>query len=514
MKALLCREFGLPDTLRLEEVAPLTPQKNEIIIEMRACSVNFPDTLIIQNRYQFKPALPFSPGGEVAGVIKALGSDVKHFSIGDAVLALCGWGGFAEEVAVDASKVFPIPPEMDFITAASVMYNYGTSYHALKDRANLQKGETLLVLGAGGGVGLAAVELGKLMGATVIAAASSDEKLTICNQKGADFVINYTSEDLKESIRQLTNGEGVNVIYDPVGSQYAEPALRSMAWKGRYLVVGFAGGEIPKLPFNLALLKGCSIVGIFWGRFATTEPQQSKENLFQLANFFRKGLLRPHIYKTYSLENAKDALNDLMQRKVIGKAVVVAGGLRQALPDNELEPNKNCHPVFIEGNNQQGLRQAQPDKRLHFKNLADFKAHEGQSLGTTEWLTVSQEMINQFAETTRDKQWIHVDTEKAALSPLGSTIAHGLLTLSLTPYLVGQLYTIESLTMGINYGMDKVRFLKPIPTGSAIRLKAHIKSIEDFGAKGMKVILEATIQMQDSEKPVCYTELISVLYEK
>lgn len=324
MKALLCKTFGLPDSLVLEELTSLVPQKNEIIIEMRACSANFPDTLIIRNLYQFKPALPFSPGGEVAGVVKALGIEVKNFKIGDKVLALCGWGGFAEEVAVEESKVVPMPKGMDYITAASVMYNYGTSFYALKDRAALQKGETLLVLGAAGGVGLAAIELGKIMGATVIAAASSDEKLVICKEKGADFLINYTHEDLKERLKTLTQGKGIDVVYDPVGGQFAEPALRSMAWKGRYLVVGFAAGEIPKIPLNLALLKGCAIVGVFWGKFAATEPHQSQENLMQLAQYFAQGLLQPHIHKLYSLENAAEALNDLMNRKVIGKAVVVA----------------------------------------------------------------------------------------------------------------------------------------------------------------------------------------------
>lgn len=323
MKALLCKEYGLPNTLQLEEIEPLKATAGKVIITVKACSVNFPDALIIRNLYQFKPDLPFSPGGEVAGIVKEVGEGVKHLKAGDRVFALCGWGGFAEEVEVDARRVFPMLPSMDFVTGASVMYNYGTSYHALKDRGQLQAGETLLVLGAGGGVGLAAIEIGKLMGATVIAAASSTEKLEICKQKGADFAINYSDEDLREKIKEFTTGKGVNVIYDPVGGQYTEPALRSIAYNGRYLVVGFAAGEIPKISLNLALLKSCAIVGVFWGQFSEKEPQQNLKNIQELAAYLSTGKLQPHIYKLYPLEQAAQAIEDLMERRVIGKAVVV-----------------------------------------------------------------------------------------------------------------------------------------------------------------------------------------------
>lgn len=321
MKALLCKQFGPPSSLVVEETADLVPSDEEVVIEVKACGVNFPDTLIIEGKYQFKPAFPFSPGGEVAGVVKAAGNGVKHLKVGDNVFALTGWGGFAEQVVIRASRVFPMPPSMTYEVAASLMYTYGTSYHALKNRANLQTGETLLVLGAAGGVGLAAVNLGKIMGAKVIAAASSDEKLALCKEYGADELINYSKEDLRERLKNLTGG-GIDVVYDPVGGHYSEPALRSMNWKGRYLVVGFAAGSIPNIPLNLALLKGCAIVGVFWGAFADREPKENFQNVMELMQFIQKGLLKPHIQKTYSLQEAPQALYDMLERRVMGKLVV------------------------------------------------------------------------------------------------------------------------------------------------------------------------------------------------
>lgn len=323
MKAILCTQFGPPEELILSEVPSPKPGPKQVRIAVKACGVNFPDTLIIQNKYQFKPPLPFSPGGEVAGIIKEVGEGVKHLHVGDAVLSLTGWGGFAEEVVADIATTLPIPLGMDFVTAASMMYTYGTSYYALKNRAQLQAGEALLVLGAAGGVGLAAVQLGVLMGAKVIAAASSDEKLAVCRELGAEATINYSTEDLKERVRELTEGRGADVIYDPVGDRYTEPALRAIAWKGRYLVVGFAGGEIPKIPLNLALLKGCQIVGVFWGAFTKNEPQESQKNFQELTVWMAEGKLQQHVYKTYPLAESPNALRDLMDRRVIGKAVVV-----------------------------------------------------------------------------------------------------------------------------------------------------------------------------------------------
>lgn len=321
MKALLCKQYGPPNSLVVEEVAPLRPEKGQVIISVKACGVNFPDTLIIQGKYQFKPDFPFSPGGEVAGVVKEVGEGVTHLSVGDDVFAMPGWGGFAEELAVNAHRAFRMPTGMDYNVAASLMYTYGTSYHGLKDRAQLKAGETLLVLGAAGGVGLAAVNLGKIMGAKVIAAASSDEKIALCKEYGADGLINYSKEDLRESLKSLTGG-GVDVVYDPVGGNYSEPAIRAMNWKGRYLVVGFAAGQIPNIPLNLALLKGSAIVGVFWGAFAEREPKANFQNIMELFQFYQKGELKPYIQKTYSLTDAPQALYDMLERRVMGKLVV------------------------------------------------------------------------------------------------------------------------------------------------------------------------------------------------
>ena len=321
MKALVCRAYGLPHTLELAEVNQPQLQPDEVLVKVAYCGVNFPDTLIIQNKYQFKPILPFSPGGEVAGTVVATGADVAQIKVGERVVGLCGWGGFAEYVAVKSTRVFVLPVETNLLSAAATFYNYATSYYALKDRANLKPGEKLLVLGAGSGVGLAAVELGKLMGATVIAAASADEKLERCKSKGADFVINYTTHDLKESVKEIAH-DGVDVIYDPIGGTLAETALRTINWGGRYLVVGFASGSIPNFAANVPLLKGASIVGVFWSGFAAKEPTRNAANMQQLIQWHNEQKISQQIYKTYSLQEAPQALQDVIDRKVIGKAVV------------------------------------------------------------------------------------------------------------------------------------------------------------------------------------------------
>ena len=325
MRAVLCKAYGPPESLVLEEQPSPQPGPGQVRVGVQACGVNFPDTLIIQGNYQFKPALPFSPGGEVAGVVQALGDGVTGYAVGDRVIAATTWGGYAEEVLAEAVRLIPMPAAMDFPTAAAFTLTYGTSHHALKDRAQLQPGETLLVLGAAGGVGLAAVELGKAMGARVIAAASSDEKLALCTAHGVDATINYASEDLRSRIKELTGGRGINVVYDPVGGDLSEPAVRSIAWNGRLLVVGFAAGRIPNMPLNLPLLKGCSIVGVFWGAFTRNEPARNAANLQELLLWWSEGRLKPHVSAVYPLERAVDALNDLVQRRVQGKAVLVTG---------------------------------------------------------------------------------------------------------------------------------------------------------------------------------------------
>ena len=321
MKAILCETLGPPENLVLKDVELGAPGEKEVKVQVKACSVNFPDTLIIQGLYQFKPELPFSPGSDIAGVVTEVGSGVKNHKVGDEVFGIIPHGGFAEEVIAPANVVFPKPPMMDYETASCFMMAYGTSYHALKDRANLQAGETLLVLGASGGVGLAAIQLGKLMGAKVIAAASSAEKLAICTEHGADLTINYAEEDLKKQIKELTDGKGADVVYDPVGGDYTEAALRSTAWEGRFLIVGFPAG-IAKVPMNLPLLKGCQIVGVFWGSFVQREPAKNMANTMEIIQWFAKGDLKPHIDKVYALADAPQALQDMMDRKVRGKIVI------------------------------------------------------------------------------------------------------------------------------------------------------------------------------------------------
>ncbi len=320
MKAVLCKDWGPPDALVVEDIPSPKPGKGQVLVSVKASGVNFPDVLLIQNKYQFKPELPFSPGSEIAGVVKQVGEGVHGFMPGDRVMAHIRSGGYAEEAVVDEALLAPVPAGLDFTVAASFGLVYATAYHALKDRAGIRAGETLLVLGAAGGVGLAAVELGKLFGARVIACASSEEKLETCKRFGAEVAINYEREDLREALKNL--GRAVDIVLDPVGGKHSEPAVRAMAWKGRYLVVGFASGEIPRIPLNLTLLKGCSIVGVFWGEFARRERDLNAANLKELTAWLRAGKIKPLVSASYPLERAADALNDMMNRKVQGKVVL------------------------------------------------------------------------------------------------------------------------------------------------------------------------------------------------
>ncbi|MDR5779613.1 NADPH:quinone oxidoreductase family protein [Caballeronia sp. LZ065] len=322
MRAVRCNEHGLPATLAIETLPDLHPEAGELVIDVKAASVNFPDVLVIQNKYQFKPPLPFTPGAEFAGVVREVGAGVTGFAPGMRVAAYAAHGAFAEQARVSAADVIALPDNLDFSAAAAFMLAYGTSYHALVDRGTLQAGDTLLVLGAAGGVGLAAIQIGKLVGARVIAAASSAEKLAFCREHGADDVIDYAREDLRERIKTLTGGKGPDVIFDPVGGAYAEPAFRSIGWRGRYLVVGFANGEIPKLPLNLALLKGASVVGVFWGHHMKHEHALVEQEFAALIEWIKTGKLRPVITKRYTLDQTPQALDDMMNRRVTGKIVI------------------------------------------------------------------------------------------------------------------------------------------------------------------------------------------------
>lgn len=330
MKAIVCQTLGPPHQLHYSDSPIPTPKAKEVVVKVHVCSLNFPDTLIIQGKYQIQPPLPFTPGSDISGVIVAVGEDVKHLSVGDAVFGLLPYGGLAEYVAAPATSIFPKPTAMSDEIAASFMMAYGTSYHALKDRGDLKKGETLVVLGASGGVGSAAIVLGKLMGARVIACAATQEKLDYCLSIGADAVINYQAEDLKGQIKALTHGKGADVVYDAVGGTYSESALRAMAWAGRFLVVGFAAGEIPKIPLNLPLLKSCQIAGVFWGSWAMQFPAESMANTLQLIQWHQEGNIQPHIDAVYDLKDTPLAMQAMMDRKIKGKVVI-----RCASPKNE-----------------------------------------------------------------------------------------------------------------------------------------------------------------------------------
>jgi NADPH:quinone reductase len=323
MRALLCKAHGLPETLAVEDVPPPIAGPGQVLVRVEAAGVNFPDALIIQNKYQLKPPLPFVPGAEMAGIVTSVGPGVERFKPGDGVVGVVGVGAFAEQIAVDEKKLIALPPGAPMDVASAFILAYGTSHHALKDRAQLTAGETLLILGASGGVGLAAVEIGRILGARVIACASSAEKLQVCVAHGADLTIDYSSEDLRERIRDLTDGKGPDVIYDPVGGSYAEPALRSIGWRGRYLVIGFANGEIPKISLNLPLLKGCSIVGVYWGSLVAHEPKSAIAGVSELFEWLADGKLKPRISARYALNDAPKALRAMMDRKVTGKVVIL-----------------------------------------------------------------------------------------------------------------------------------------------------------------------------------------------
>jgi NADPH2:quinone reductase len=322
MRAVVCSAYGPPESLTIQDVPSPRAGPGEVVIATTAASVNFPDVLIIQNKYQFKPPLPFSPGSELAGTVKSVGEGVNGLRPGDRVMAFTMSGAFAEEVRTEANRLLPIPAGMDDVHAAAFGMTYATSDHALRDRGQLRAGETLLVLGAAGGVGIAAIEIGKALGAHVIACASTEEKLSICREHGADHTINYVAEDLRQRINAITSGGGVDVVYDPVGGPYTEPALRSLGWRGRLLVVGFAAGEIPRIALNLTLLKGCSIVGVFWGAFIRREPERFADSMKQLGRWFAEGRLKPHVSATFPLERASEALTLMANRKVAGKIVL------------------------------------------------------------------------------------------------------------------------------------------------------------------------------------------------
>lgn len=322
MKAILCSQFCEPDDLVLADIDDPVAANGEVVIAIKAAALNFFDILMIQGKYQVKPPFPFSPAAEVAGVIESIGSGVTDLKVGDRVVASVGYNGAREKVAVPAASAVKIPDNLDFDRAAGVIITYGTALHALEDRASPKPGETLAVLGAAGGTGLAACELGKLLGLKVIACASSNEKLEFAKKHGADIGLNYATEDLKEGLKKLTDGRGVDIIFDPVGGKFAEASLRAIAWEGRFLVIGFAAGDIPKMPLNLALLKGCDIRGVFWGAWVRQNPEKNRANLEKLVKWAAEGKISSHVDRTFPLAKTADALKVLAGRQAMGKVIL------------------------------------------------------------------------------------------------------------------------------------------------------------------------------------------------
>ncbi len=323
MKAVVCKELGLADKLELSSDWP-EPEvgEHDVLIDVKAAGLNFPDVLTIQGKYQFQPEMPFIPGGECAGIVAATGDKVTRFKAGDEVISMGASGAFCEKISVNEFAAFPKPKALSFEQAAGISITYFTTYHAFKQRARLKAGERLLVLGAAGGVGTSAVELGKVMGAHVTACASTDDKLEICKQLGADEVINYSGIDLKATLKEVSGGKGFDVIYDPVGGDYAEPAIRNLAWNGRYLVIGFASGPIPSIPLNLALLKGAALVGVFWGRFTGEEPEVNMQNIAELTELFESGKISPVVTDCFPIEQYEDAFNCMIDRRARGKVII------------------------------------------------------------------------------------------------------------------------------------------------------------------------------------------------
>ncbi len=322
MRALICNAYGPTDDLRIEDRDDPVAGDGQVIVDIKAAGINFPDILVVAGQYQDKTPLPFIPGNEAAGIISAIGENVSAYAVGDKVIAAVRGGAFAENCVADTKVVMPLPPELDFEQGAAYAVTYGTSYHALKQSTELKAGETLLVLGAAGGVGSAAVEIGKAMGARVIAAASSDKKLAFAKELGADELINYSEQSLRDAVKALTDGTGVDVVYDPVGGEIAQQALRSLAWHGRYLVVGFAAGDIPQFPANIALLKEASIIGVWWGTWLAKTPQGQLQNMRELGELLRSGSLRPRVTESYEFDDFKPAFRALSERRAVGKVVL------------------------------------------------------------------------------------------------------------------------------------------------------------------------------------------------
>lgn len=509
MKAVVCREFGPVENLQTVEIPDPALEAGKVIIKVEAAGVNFPDSLLVQGLYQTKPPTPFIPGSEVCGTIEALGAGVEHLRIGQRVIAFCRTGGFAEKVSVDANMVMPLPSGIPSDEAAGILTAHATAHHALRQRGRLQQGEILLVTGAAGGTGLAAVQIGKAIGATVIAVCSSDEKLAVAKENGADVLINSTQGDLPALIKAATSGKGVDVAYETVGGACFDACVKNMAWNGRLLVVGFAGGEIPKLPINLTLVKGFSLVGVFWLTFTQKQPKEFIANMHELMQWYVQGKVKVVVDQVFTLDNTVQAIQKVTSRKVMGKVIVS--------PDPAMLAKQKLENMPASANDSMSIAKAPRStqttdvpRKSHFSGIAEAKKHVGQELGLSDWITIDQDYINRFADATGDHQWIHVDPERAAKeSPFGACIAHGYLTLTLIPRLGKECFAVDNLHISINYGVQRARFITPVIVGSRLRARFTLQGIEDK-ASGSLVTLACSIEIEGQPKPACVAEILAL----
>lgn len=488
MKALLCHEFSDLNSLKIEDTETRELQAGEVLVGVVACGLNFPDWLILHKKYQFTPELPYTPGGEVSGKVLEVGPEVSDFKVSDRVFAIERWGGLSEQFVLPAARLFKIPDDISFVDAATMMYNLSTAYYALKNRGKAKENEWILILDASGGVGLAAVQLAKTFGLKVIAAASNSEKLEFCRKYGADYGVGYGN--LKENALEISGGRGVNLVLDTIGGENALEAVRTMAWGGRYLVVGFASGEIPKMPLNQVLLKGIDVCGVFWGKFSREEPLKQAENLQEIFKLISDKKVKPYIINSYNFVEAKLALKELGDRNTPGKSVVIV------------------NPKLIE----EEILGSKAQSKYIFKDRETLLKAKNLFLGESPWLLVSQELINNFADATHDHQWIHINKEKAADTKFGGTIAHGFLTLSLSPKFLEEIYEISFMKAGINYGVDKLRFIAPIKVGSQIKMTATMVETKESLNNGIRLKIRADYYVKGNSRVVCSAELLSVVY--
>ena len=489
MKAVVCTSFGPPESLKIVDADTPIYGADEVLIKVMACGLNFPDTLIIAGKYQFKPPFPITIGAEAAGIILAVGSNVKDFEIGDAVVTWCATGGCAEELCVSAFRVFKMSAGLSFAHVAAVFYNFHTAYHALHNRGKLLPGQKILVLGAGGGLGLAAVKIAKAMGAVVIACASSESKRNLAMASGAHAVVDYMKEGFKDYLKEAYP-EGFELVFDPVGDPYASVAMRSLAWGGTYLVLGFAGGQIPEIKANIPLLKGAAVTGVFFSKFAMEFPHDWHQNHQDLLRLLPLEDWRHLELQVDVLENTPIHLRAMIDRKLTGKVVIAPHGVAKA---EEVAIVKQSEGKIIE-----------------FKDVESLKKEIGNVLGQSQWHYISQERINAFGLNTNDLQWIHTMPAKAERTDFGGTIAHGFLTLSLIPGFLTEIYRTTFNTAGINYGVDKVRFTHPVKVGSYLKAEAEVLEVIEI-KKTVKVLLKVTVWIKGEPKPACVAEMWSVL---